>query len=56
MKKSGWTKDDVDIYEINEAYASLSIVVLKELDLNPQKVNIYGGAVALGHPLGASGN
>lgn len=55
LAKTGWNKDEVDIYEINEAYASLSIVILKELDLNPDKVNIFGGAVALGHPLGASG-
>ena len=55
MAKIGWSKDEVDIYEINEAYAAHTLVILKELDLNPDKVNIFGGAVALGHPLGASG-
>ncbi|XP_065213015.1 acetyl-CoA acetyltransferase, cytosolic-like [Planococcus citri] len=55
LAKIGWSKDEVDIYEINEAYAAHSIVILKELGLNPDKVNIFGGAVALGHPLGASG-
>uniref|UniRef100_A0A6J0UYI5 Acetyl-CoA acetyltransferase, cytosolic n=1 Tax=Pogona vitticeps TaxID=103695 RepID=A0A6J0UYI5_9SAUR len=55
LEKAGWTKDDVDLYEINEAFASLSVAIIKELKLNPEKVNSVGGAVALGHPLGASG-
>lgn len=55
MKKAGWEKDDVDLYEINDAFASLSIAVLRELGVNPEKVNIHGGAIALGHPIGASG-
>ncbi|XP_044865468.1 acetyl-CoA acetyltransferase, cytosolic isoform X2 [Mauremys mutica] len=55
VDKAGWTLDQVDLFEINEAFASLAVVIAKELKLNPEKVNIEGGAVALGHPLGASG-
>ncbi|KAJ6664556.1 hypothetical protein lerEdw1_006129 [Lerista edwardsae] len=55
IEKACWTVDQVDLYEINEAFASLSIAITKELKLNPDKVNPEGGAVALGHPLGASG-
>ncbi|XP_065201973.1 acetyl-CoA acetyltransferase, cytosolic-like [Planococcus citri] len=55
LTETGWSKNEVDVYEINEAFAAQAIVVLKELDLNPDKVNINGGAVALGHPIGASG-
>nr|XP_028579652.1 acetyl-CoA acetyltransferase, cytosolic [Podarcis muralis] len=55
LEKAGWTVDQVDLYEINEAFAALGCAVTKELKLNPEKVNIEGGAVALGHPLGASG-
>lgn len=45
----------MDLFELNEAFAAQSIVVLRELGLNADKVNIYGGAIALGHPIGASG-
>ncbi|XP_077204532.1 acetyl-CoA acetyltransferase, cytosolic [Paroedura picta] len=55
VEKAGWTMDQVDLFEINEAFASLGVAITKELKLNPEKVNIEGGAVALGHPLGASG-
>lgn len=55
VAKAGWSLDDVDIFEINEAFAALSVAVAKELGINPEKVNIQGGAIALGHPLGASG-
>ncbi|CAM5101672.1 unnamed protein product [Eretmochelys imbricata] len=55
VDKAGWTLEQVDLFEINEAFASLAIAIAKELKLNPDKVNIEGGAVALGHPLGASG-
>ncbi|XP_053150503.1 acetyl-CoA acetyltransferase, cytosolic [Hemicordylus capensis] len=55
VEKAGWTVDQVDLYEINEAFASLGVAITKELKLNPEKVNVEGGAVALGHPLGASG-
>ena len=54
-KKTGWTKDDVDLYEINEAFAVAAIAVTRELGLDLNKVNVNGGAVALGHPIGASG-
>jgi len=53
--KTGWKADDVDLYEINEAFSVQSVAVIKELGLNPDKVNVNGGAVALGHPIGASG-
>ncbi|XP_048210343.1 acetyl-CoA acetyltransferase, cytosolic [Perognathus longimembris pacificus] len=53
--KAGWALEDVDAFEINEAYAALSAAIAKELGLCPEKVNIQGGAIALGHPLGASG-
>ena len=54
-KKTGWSKDDVDLYEINEAFAVAAIAVTRELGLDLNKVNVNGGAVALGHPIGASG-
>jgi acetyl-CoA C-acetyltransferase len=53
--KTGWKPDEVDLYEINEAFAVQSVAVIKELGLDPAKVNVNGGAVALGHPIGASG-
>ena len=55
MKKAGWTKDDVDLYELNEAFAAQALSVLQELKIDESKVNIHGGAIALGHPIGASG-
>jgi len=53
--KIGWAVKDVDLFEVNEAFAAVALAVEKELGLNPEKVNIYGGAVALGHPIGCSG-
>jgi acetyl-CoA C-acetyltransferase len=55
LVKTGWTMEDVDLFEINEAFSVQLIAVLRELGLDPQKVNVNGGAVALGHPIGASG-
>ena len=55
LKKAGWDRDDVDLYELNEAFAVQSVALIRELQLDPQKVNVNGGAVALGHPIGASG-
>jgi acetyl-CoA C-acetyltransferase len=56
LKKTGWDRDkDVDLYELNEAFAVAAIAVTRQLKLNPEKVNVNGGAVALGHPIGASG-
>jgi acetyl-CoA C-acetyltransferase len=54
-KKTGWDKDEVDLYEINEAFAVAAIAVTRELGLDLNKVNVNGGAVALGHPIGATG-
>lgn len=53
--KAGWSKEDVDLYEINEAFAMVTMLAIKQLELDPAKVNIHGGACALGHPIGASG-
>ncbi len=56
LKKTGWDRDrDVDLIELNEAFAVQAIAVMRELRLDPAKVNVNGGAVALGHPIGASG-
>jgi len=55
LKKAGLTKNDLGAIELNEAFASQSVAVLKELDLNPEIVNPNGGAIALGHPLGCTG-
>tara|TARA_R110002095_G_scaffold106947_2_gene93831 strand:+ start:1260 stop:2447 length:1188 start_codon:yes stop_codon:yes gene_type:complete len=55
MDKVGWTKDDVDLFEINEAFAVVTMAAMKDLGLDHEKVNIHGGACALGHPIGASG-
>jgi acetyl-CoA C-acetyltransferase len=54
-KKTGWKNDHVDLYEINEAFSVAAIAVTRELGLDLGKVNVNGGAVALGHPIGASG-
>ena len=54
-EKTGWKKDDVDLYELNEAFSVQALGVMKELGLDPNKVNVNGGAVAIGHPIGASG-
>jgi acetyl-CoA C-acetyltransferase len=55
LQRVGWKKDDVDLWEINEAFAVVSIANNRMLELDPAKVNVWGGAVALGHPIGASG-
>ncbi|WP_423062313.1 acetyl-CoA C-acyltransferase [Candidiatus Paracoxiella cheracis] len=55
LQKINWNKDDVDLYEINEAFAIVTMAAMKDLDLPHDKVNIHGGACALGHPIGASG-
>ena len=55
LQKAELTKSDIDLFEINEAFSTVVLSVMKELDLSYNKVNIYGGAVALGHPIGASG-
>jgi len=55
LNKANWKLDEVDLFEINEAFAAQSIAVIKELKIPEQKVNVNGGAIALGHPIGASG-
>jgi acetyl-CoA C-acetyltransferase len=55
LSRVGWNKDDVDLWEINEAFAVVSIANNRMLGLDPARVNVWGGAVALGHPIGASG-
>ena len=55
LEKEGISIDDVDLFESNEAFSGSTVAVLKELNLNPAKVNVNGGSVALGHPIGASG-
>mgnify|MGYP006145501933 FL=1 len=55
LKKAGWQISDVDLFEINEAFASQSIAVIKDLKIPKETVNVNGGAIALGHPIGASG-
>ena len=54
-KKAKWRLDEIDLFEINEAFAAQSIAVIRELGINQDKVNVNGGAIALGHPIGASG-
>ncbi|HHG8502185.1 TPA: acetyl-CoA C-acyltransferase [Legionella pneumophila] len=55
MNKASWKQDDVDLFEINEAFAVVAMAAITQLELNPEQVNIHGGACALGHPIGASG-
>jgi acetyl-CoA C-acetyltransferase len=56
LQKAGWNRDDVDLFEINEAFAVVTLAAIRELKLDPEKVNVYGGACALGHPIGSSGS
>ncbi|MEM7406671.1 MAG: acetyl-CoA C-acyltransferase [Pseudomonadota bacterium] len=53
--RTGWTRDDVDLFEINEAFAVVTMAAIRDLDLDDERVNVNGGACALGHPIGASG-
>ncbi|RDD63473.1 acetyl-CoA C-acetyltransferase [Ferruginivarius sediminum] len=55
LEKAGWRVDDLDLIEANEAFAAQSLAVVKDLGLDPEKVNVNGGAIAIGHPIGASG-
>jgi acetyl-CoA C-acetyltransferase len=54
-QKAGWSVGDVEVFELNEAFASQTLAGLKALELNGDNVNVNGGAIALGHPIGASG-
>lgn len=56
LDKAGWGKDDIDLYEINEAFAVVSMLAINEMGLDADKVNVRGGACALGHPIGSSGS
>jgi acetyl-CoA C-acetyltransferase len=55
LEKAGLKLADVDLFELNEAFAAQSLAVLRELDIEPDRINVHGGAIALGHPIGASG-
>ncbi len=55
LKKAGWTIDDVDLFEINEAFACVAMFAMRDLGIPHEKINVHGGATALGHPIGASG-
>ena len=55
LEKANWTVDDLDLIEANEAFAAQALAVARELKFNPEIVNVNGGAIALGHPIGASG-
>ena len=55
LKKAGWKASDVDLYEVNEAFAVVTMAAMKDVGIDPAKVNVNGGAVALGHPIGATG-
>ena len=55
LRRSNWSVEDVDLFELNEAFSSQSLAVINDLGINPEIVNLHGGALAIGHPLGASG-
>ncbi len=55
LARTGWRLEDVDLFEINEAFAAQMVAIIKELGLDAARVNVNGGAIALGHPIGASG-
>jgi acetyl-CoA C-acetyltransferase len=55
LEKTGWDADEVDLWEINEAFAVVAMAAMRDLELPHEKVNVNGGACALGHPIGASG-
>jgi acetyl-CoA C-acetyltransferase len=55
LEKAGWTIDDVDLFEVNEAFACVAMFVMQDLGISHDKINVHGGATALGHPIGASG-
>ncbi|MBI4468630.1 MAG: acetyl-CoA C-acetyltransferase [Acidobacteria bacterium] len=55
LQKSGWDKAEVDLFEVNEAFAAQIVAIMRVLDLDPDRLNVSGGAIALGHPIGASG-
>ncbi|MBS3805492.1 MAG: acetyl-CoA C-acetyltransferase, partial [Oleiphilaceae bacterium] len=56
LTKAGWDKDEVELYEINEAFAVVTLLAIQELGLDSDRVNVHGGGCALGHPIGSSGS
>src|SRR5207244_6065749 len=56
LKKTGWSLKEVDLIELNEAFAVQAVAIIRELDLDPDRLNVNGGAVALGHAIGQSGS
>src|SRR6185312_5618776 len=54
-EKAGWSVNDVDLYEVNEAFACVAMIAMRDLGIPHEKINVNGGATALGHPIGASG-
>jgi acetyl-CoA C-acetyltransferase len=55
LDKAGWSIADVDLFEVNEAFAAVAMAAMQELDIPHDRINVHGGACALGHPIGASG-
>jgi acetyl-CoA C-acetyltransferase len=55
LARAGWRSDEVDLYEVNEAFAVVAMIAMRELGIEHDKLNVNGGACALGHPIGASG-
>ena len=55
LEKAGWSVGDVDLFEVNEAFACVAMFAMKDLGIPHDKINVHGGATALGHPIGASG-
>jgi acetyl-CoA C-acetyltransferase len=55
LRRAGWTAADVDLWEVNEAFAVVPLLFIRQMNVDPQRVNVFGGAIAIGHPLGASG-
>ena len=55
LKRAGMTTSDIDLFELNEAFAAVVLRYMQQLELDPEKINVNGGAIAMGHPLGATG-
>ena len=55
LDRIGWRASDVDLFEVNEAFAVVALIAMRELDIEAERINVHGGACALGHPIGASG-
>jgi len=55
LDKAGWTVSDVDLWEVNEAFACVAMFAMRDIGIDHAKINVHGGATALGHPIGASG-